>query len=364
MRVLQIGADRSKRGILFRGSPAFKRQEAYAKQFGHLDIIGFSLRSDGAKPVDEGALRVYPTGSPAKWRFGFDALRIARRLGRPDVVSVQDPFETGLVGWWIARKYKVPLHVQIHTDFLSPEYARLSLLNRIRIRIAGFVLRRAAGVRVVSERIKNSLERQYNVAIPITTLPIFVDIDRVRGAADATVTSRFGRFRTRALVVSRLEPEKNVALALQAFASSAPTDSCLIVVGTGTEKVSLQHFAKRLNVAERVFFEGEHDAAPYYAFSDIVLVPSKYEGYGLVAVEALAAGKPVLSTDVGVAREAGAIVTTGEKFADALAEWFKSGPRTGELKNYPYKNFDEYVQAYCDDIESCIKAQKGHTTAI
>ena len=362
MKILQIGADRSKRVILFPGSPAFKGQEACAKQFGHLDIIGFSLKGE-ARPVDAASLRIYPTGSPAKWRFGFDALRIARGLERPDVVSVQDPFETGLVGWLIARRFKVPLHVQIHTDFLSPAYAQLSLMNRARVLLAGFVLRRAAGIRVVSVRIKGSIEA-HGVACRVAVLPIFIDIDRVRGAADATVTSRFGSFGIRALVVSRLEPEKNVALALRAFASSASSDSCLIVVGTGTEKVSLQHFAKRLNVAERVFFEGEHDAAPYYAFSDIVLVPSKYEGYGLVAVEALAAGKPVLSTDVGVAREAGAIVTTGEKFADALAEWFKSGPRTGELKNYPYKNFDEYVQAYCDDIESCIKAQKGHTTAI
>src|SRR3990167_11016506 len=161
MRVLQIGADRSKRGILFRGSPAFKRQEAYAKQFGHLDIIGFSLRSDGGKAGDEGALRVYPTGSPAKWRFGFDALRIARRLGRPDVVSVQDPFETGLVGWLIARRFKVPLHVQIHTDFLSPAYAELSLVNRARVLLAGFILRRAAGIRVVSDRVQERIQERY-----------------------------------------------------------------------------------------------------------------------------------------------------------------------------------------------------------
>ena len=356
MKILQIGADRSKRGILYSGTPAFKRQEAYAKQFGHLDIIGFSLRSDGAKRIDEGTLRIYPTGSPAKWRFGFDALRIARRLGRPDVVSVQDPFETGLAGWWIARKYNVPLHVQVHTDFLSPEYARLSLLNRIRVLIAGFVLRRAAGIRVVSNRIKESVEARMTTR-RVAVLPIFVDIDRVRGAADATITSRFGSFRTRVLVVSRLEPEKNVSLALRAFASSAPSDACLIVVGTGTEKVSLQHFAKRLNVAERVFFESEHDAAPYYALSDIVLIPSNYEGYGLVAVEALAAGKPVLSTDVGVAREAGAIISSPERFADDLREWFENGPRVGTLTNYPYADFDGYVRAYCDDIAACIRKE-------
>ena len=58
----------------------------------------------------------------------------------------------------------------------------------------------------------------------------------------------------------------------------------------------------------------------------------------------------MLSTDVGIAREAGAIVTTPEKFAESLSEWFKNGPREGHLESYPYKDFDEYVRAYCDDI--------------
>ncbi len=365
MRVLQIGADRSKRGILYSGTPAFKRQEAYAKQFGNLDIIGFSLRRDGAQFVDAGALRIFPTDSTSKLFWGFDTVRVARTLARPDVVSVQDPFETGLVGWWIARKYKVPLHVQVHTDVLSPEYVRLSPLNRLRVLLAGFVLRRAAGIRVVSERIKKSVQAHYGINVPITVLPIFVDVERIRNAErDPELMRRFTKWKTKLLIVSRLEPEKDVALAIRAFARSAPADACLIVVGEGSEWPSLEDIAQECGISKRVLFEGARDAAQYYPLVDLVLFPSRYEGYGMVIIEALVAGKPVLSTDVGIAREAGAIVTIEEKFAGALAEWFKSGPRTGTLNNYPYANFDEYVRAYCDDIASCVKAQKGHTTAI
>ena len=365
MKVLQIGADRSKRGILYEGSPAFLRQQEYAKRFGQLDIIGFSRVSDGAKKVIRGTLTIHPTNSRSRWVYMRDALRIVKTLPKPDVVSAQDPFETGLVGWWIARKYQVPLHVQVHTDFLSPEYRRHSATNRIRVFLAGFVLRRAAGIRAVSDRIQESIQERYRPDVPVTVLPIFVDVGQFRNAIpDAALAGRFRSFATKLLVVSRLEAEKNVQLALRAFAASAPLDSCLIIVGAGSEETSFKHFAKRLNVAERVFFEGPRDVAPYYQLADVVLVPSRYEGYGLVTVEALAGGVPVLSTDVGIAREAGAIVTTEEKFADALAEWFKNGPRTGELKNYPYKSFDEYVRAYSEDIESCVKAQKGHTTAI
>lgn len=353
-----ISADRSKRGILFPGSPAFKRQEAYAKEFGDLSIIGFSRKADGAKYVDAGQLRVLPTNSAWRFFYALDAIRLAKSVPKPDVVTVQDPFETGLVGWWIARKFGVPLHVQVHTDFLSPEYARLSFLNRIRARIARFILGRADGIRVVSSRIKQSLQtNNYRLKTIPAVLPIFTDLARLPVRSDLTGLERFQKFAWKILVVSRLEPEKNVALATRSFARSAPHDACLIILGAGSEMQTLKHFAKRLNVADRVFFEEGFDIGEFYKLADLVLVPSKYEGYGLVTIEALAAGKPVLSTDVGIAREAGAIVTTEEKFADALAEWFESGPRMGALKHYPYKNFDEYVRAYCADIEACIRAK-------
>ncbi|MCR4325940.1 MAG: glycosyltransferase [Patescibacteria group bacterium] len=375
MRVLQIGSDRSKRGILFSGTPAASRQKAYADKFGHLYIIGFSLKSDGAKSYSEGELAVYPTNSVSRLSYGLDAYRIARTLPRPDVVSVQDPFESGLVAWFVAKRLRVPLHVQVHTDFLSPEYAPHSLRNRIRVIIARFVLHRASGIRVVSARIKDSLQAaSYKLQATPTILPIFADIERFKNAPpDAALEARFVSFKSKLLVVARLEPEKNVGLAVRAFAESSPLghsptgeakDSCLIIVGGGSERAGLEALAARLGVSHRVFFEGEKDAAPYYALADIALVTSRYEGYGLVIVEALARAVPVLSTDVGVAREAGAIVTTEEKFADALLEWFKSGPRAGELKDYPYKSFDEYVGAYRDNVAACcVPSEKRHNTA-
>src|SRR3989344_8588200 len=126
MRVLTISADRSKRGILQRGSSAFVRQEAYAEVFGTFDIIAFSLASDGAEEIDARPLHIIPTNSQSKWFYGWNALQIARTLQKPDVVSAQDPFETGLVAWRVARRFGVPLHIQIHTDFLSPAYAKPS----------------------------------------------------------------------------------------------------------------------------------------------------------------------------------------------------------------------------------------------
>jgi glycosyltransferase involved in cell wall biosynthesis len=353
--VLQIGADRSKQGILYPDSSATKRQIKYGAHFDELDIIGFSRASDRREVFKASEnVHVYPTHSYSPLLYGLDAIEIAHKLRKPRVVSAQDPFETGLIAWFIARMYGVPLHVQVHTDFLSPEYSKLSIVNRIRAQLAEFILRRATRVRVVSDRIKQEIERQLHLRVPISVIPIFADVEHMRNIRpQKELIARFAQFRTKLLAVSRLESEKNIRLAINAFAQSAPRDACLIIVGGGSRRAPLESHARKLGVMNRVFFEGAANASEYFALADLLLVPSRYEGYGLVIVESLAAGKPVLSTDVGIARDMGAIVTSQAQFTKALADWFLSGPRTGHLQNYPYKNIDQYVQAYSDDIRAC-----------
>ena len=99
-----------------------------------------------------GALTVIPTNSSSKLSYGLDAWRITRKLAKPDIVTTQDPFETGLIALFIARRLKVPLHVQVHTDFASREFARHSFRNWLRQRVAWFVLKRAARIRVILGR--------------------------------------------------------------------------------------------------------------------------------------------------------------------------------------------------------------------
>jgi glycosyltransferase involved in cell wall biosynthesis len=359
MRILQIGADRSKRGILYPDSAASLRQRAYGEKFGELDIVGFSLKSDGTVAFEMPHVHVYPTNSISKIFYGLDTIRISGKLPRPDVISAQDPFEVGLLALLIARMRGLPLHVQVHTDFLSRGYVRHSFVNRLRIMVAGFVLKRAARIRVVSSRVRDSLMSRYHLATPVSVLPIFVDVAKFRDAkADPILTERFAPFSNKLFVVARLEPEKNVALAIESFAASAPQDACLIILGDGSERESLKRLVQERSVSDRVFFEGEAAPIDYYPLASLVLVTSRYEGYGLVIIEALAAGKPVLSTDVGVAREMGVIVAMEEEFPIALNRWFVDGPRQMTLAGYPYKDLDDYVEAYCDDIISCISTGK------
>ena len=321
MRIVTFSTDRS---ILDPDSAAAKRQQAYAERFDSYEVL----------VVRE-----------CSWARAFRAVKAA------DVVSAQDPFETGLLAWLFALVFRKPLHLQVHTDFFAKGFVRAGFRNRLRRLTAPFVLRRAQRIRVVSESIKEAIEKNVAPKAPITVLPIFVDTVRFQNIQRI----KHPRFKIALLVVSRLEREKNISRAIEALKAARDRghDAGLTIVGSGSEEDGLKARTRALGLERFVVFTGAGDPLPHYASADAVLVPSLYEGYGMVIVEALAAGIPVIATDVGVAREAGATVASEKEFPQTLIRWIESGPRQASLMTSPYKNFDEYVSAYVADIQRC-----------
>jgi len=109
------------------------------------------------------------------------------------------------------------------------------------------------------------------------------------------------------LFAGRLEPLKGVDLLMRAFASlPSRRNTRLIILGEDDENEieidRLSRISDQLNIQEAVIFTGavKHDLMPYfYNAADVCVVPSHYESFGLVALEALACGTPVVATDVG-----------------------------------------------------------------
>jgi glycosyltransferase involved in cell wall biosynthesis len=346
MRVLSIGTDRK---LFEDGSAVRERQTAYAEKIGDLDIIVFN-RGSGLHSLRFDTVTLNPTNSRSRFMYGLDAWRVARKLPKPDIITSQDPFETGLASLFIARVFRVPLHIQVHTDFSSKAFSRHSFLNWFRVQIAWFVLRRAARIRVILQKTADDIRRK-GVKAPITVLPIFVDSAHFA----AIPRTKHARWKIALLAIGRFEKEKRFELAIDALAAARAQghDVGLTLVGEGSLRQAYYRHAQHLRVADRLYMQDwKKDPASLYAEADMVLVTSRYEGYGLVIVEALSAGVPVLSTDVGVAREAGAIVTTPQEFSRSLLKWIADGPRKGNIAIAPYKDFDEYVERYCNDLLS------------
>ena len=110
------------------------------------------------------------------------------------------------------------------------------------------------------------------------------------------------------LFVGRVQPLKGIDIAVQALAQLDRTDARLLIVGgaSGTEGeaevVRLQAMAADLGVAERIEFvppQPHHLLSTYYRAADLLVLPSRSESFGLVALEAAACGTPVVAAAVG-----------------------------------------------------------------
>lgn len=92
--------------------------------------------------------------------------------------------------------------------------------------------------------------------------------------------------------------QKNVELLIKVLAR-LPDKFVLTLVGQGERTQGLINLAESLGVSSRVSFEGwQNDVAPYYRKSELLVVPSKWEGFGLIAVEAASYSLPVIGSKV------------------------------------------------------------------
>lgn len=312
LKVLSIGTDRK---LFEDDSAVLLRNIDYASKMEELHIIVFSQKNLGLKTKIVGNLYIHPTNSLSRIHYVFDAVRIGKGLienwklkienSRNLVISTQDPFETGLVGYLLSRKFNIPLQLQFHTDFSSPNFKN-SVLNRLRVLIANFLIPKAYGLRVVRDSIKTSLEKNFqNMKVAPQVLPVFVDIEKILNTSPViNLENDFKRFKFIVLMASRLTKEKRIDVGLRALKSvlNKYPKTGFIIAGEGQEEERLKDLAKKLEVDKNVLFVGwQKDLIPFYKVADVFLLTSEYEGYAMSLIEAGASGCPIITTRVGVA---------------------------------------------------------------
>jgi D-inositol-3-phosphate glycosyltransferase len=142
----------------------------------------------------------------------------------------------------------------------------------------------------------------------VKVIPLGVDLDRFRPLGQADAREKLGLKDERiVLFVGRLEPLKGVDILINAASLLESDVDCSVLIVGGDEGSReqvrrLRGLARERGIEERVAFVGavDHDLLPlYYNAADICVVPSHYESFGLVAVEAMASGLPVIASRVG-----------------------------------------------------------------
>lgn len=317
MKVLFISNDPQ---LADSGSRVRVRMSAYAKAIGTLHVL---TRSSGTNVVTDGSLTVHNFACPKSrgWKKLASYAHELIMKENIEIVSCQDPFEYGFTGMRAVRGTSAKLHIQVHTDFLSPWFTRggifrspqvaMPLKNALRRRVASRVLPHADGIRVVSGRVCESLKSVYGTKI---VEPVILPI-APQSAPPPKIPFPFETFPFTLVTVGRLEPEKridDILNALSRLRDSYPMIG-LVVIGSGREHARLQKLVQELELQSKVVFITEHvDAWGLMQSADAYIQASAYEGYGITLIEAALARVPIITSDVGIIGE----VLTG--FDDVL----------------------------------------------
>lgn len=315
INVLMLGSDTK---IIVKDSESSKRMIEYGKLVNRLDIALFTGNffgiSDQAIKISDNVF-VYPrsfVGLLGLFHLNSERLQFVLNH-RVDVVTSQDPFYLGHISMRLARWLRAGLHVQVHTDVFSPFFMGESLINVFKIFLAKRVLRKADAIRVVSERIKRSIKKKMRLKVEPVVLPIWVDTEAIKKApVRVSLKEKYPQFKDIILAASRLTIEKNLNMAIRAMAVIVKRfpQTGLIIVGSGPLRRNYEMQIKNYGLEKNIIIEPWTDDLPsYLKTADIFLNVSNYEGYGRTIIEALAAGTPVVTTDVGSADE---VVVPGE----------------------------------------------------
>lgn len=227
------------------------------------------------------------------------AVRLARllRAWKVDIVHTRNA-ESFFYGVVAARLAGVRAVVHSEHGRQFPERPLRAWLQRLLLRSVNVAF-------TVSQQLKSDLQRE-----------LHVPADRFEVVYNGVDVERFLCQRTRALTqsaahglligsVGRLVPVKNYALLLEAVARLANFRSCrLLLIGDGPERAGLERLAARLGLGSRVAFCGHRDDVPQLLEQvDVFVLPSLSEGMSNTLLEAMAAGLPVVASDVGGNRE-------------------------------------------------------------
>jgi N-acetyl-alpha-D-glucosaminyl L-malate synthase BshA len=169
--------------------------------------------------------------------------------------------------------------------------------------IVAFSIERSNGVTAVSQSLRDSTRRELCVAREIEVIPNFLDCRIYRRRSVAGLRQRFAPDPATKLVihVSNFRPVKRIDAVLEVFARiSRAVPAKLLLVGDGPELGTAYRLARELSVAHLVEALGaQEDVIPLLSASDVFLLPSAQESFGLAALEAMACEVPVVASRVG-----------------------------------------------------------------
>ena len=249
-----------------------------------------------------------------------------KQHGPPDLIHCHNSLYAGAFGNDAFKKTKL--------KYVLTEHSSVYLTNNLfrwQKGLAEQAFKNSLATAVVSPSLGIALNRFTNGKRVFPCIPNVID----SVFEDQTLPKQEPKTSFSILSIGGLIPLKNHSMLLRAFAQKFKgiTDVTLRIGGTGHFLTALQQLADRLNISEQVSFLGLLERDQVYRemiHCDVFALPSNFETFGVVLIEALACGKPVVATSCGgpdsiVTPSNGILVPVGDciAFANALYSIYK-----------------------------------------
>jgi len=227
-----------------------------------------------------------------------------------DVIHTHHPILLGQTAARKATELDLPLVFTFHTQYWEythyvpfPQEAIQDFLKNAVHRWLREFMQKCQHIIIPSESLKDILIRDYGLHERYSVIPTGTDLEPFQNADGKSLRSKNGWQEESVLIsVGRLAPEKNWDTLVRAFAKvhEKHAGTRLVLIGDGAARSSLEALAAELGVAEQVTFTGAlpfQEIPRYLKAADAFAFASVTETQGLVTIEAMAAGLPVVAVD-------------------------------------------------------------------
>jgi L-malate glycosyltransferase len=168
--------------------------------------------------------------------------------------------------------------------------------------VISFAINKSDGVTTVSNSLKNDTYKLFGVNKDISVIPNFVCMEQYNMPENTELREAHAPNGEKVLVhISNFRAVKRVEDVVRVFAEVRKTVSAkLVLVGDGPERSRVEQLCRELKTCEDVIMLGKlKDPTEVLSIADLFLLPSESESFGLAALEAMAAGVPVITTNTG-----------------------------------------------------------------
>ncbi len=279
----------------------------------------------GRDDVNSASLLSMLSYPPLAWKA---AARMMRKE-KFDIINSHFAVPTGPGSLPAARIAKIPHVLSLHGGDIYDPSKKLSPHRLPVVRSAvNWVLRRSDAVVAQSSNTRENAYRYYRYRGPIEVIPLGIRQPHVPAASRAELGLAEDQFI--AITVGRLVKRKGIDQLLAALKRDGCSQVQLIIVGDGPEREPLERLSGELGLTDRVSFAGRVEEELKWQLlrcADIYVSSTLHEGFGLVYLEGMAAGLPIVTFDHGGQvdflrdGETGCLVTAGDTsgLASAIA---------------------------------------------